>query len=84
MNRPLLTHSPAHSEEFITQIMRWLWLFYSDMMKQGLALARRPHIVIATPGRLADHLQNTQTISFKRIKFLVSEQGREGGEGGRE
>ena len=46
--------------------------FGADMMKQGLALAKRPHIVIATPGRLADHLQNTDTVSFKKIKFLVS------------
>ena len=42
------------------------------MMKQGLALAKKPHIVIATPGRLADHIQNTDTVSFKKIKFLVS------------
>ena len=43
----------------------------TDMMKQGLQLSRKPHIVIATPGRLADHIQNTDTVSFKRIKFLV-------------
>ncbi|XP_064390499.1 probable ATP-dependent RNA helicase DDX49 [Halichondria panicea] len=42
-----------------------------DMMKQGLSLAKKPHIVIATPGRLADHLANTDTVSLKRIKFLV-------------
>ena len=42
-----------------------------DMMKQGLALAKKPHIVIATPGRLADHLANTDTVSLKRIRFLV-------------
>ncbi len=42
------------------------------MMKQGLSLAKKPHIVIATPGRLADHLANTDTVSLKRIKFLVS------------
>lgn len=41
------------------------------MMKQGLALSRKPHIVIATPGRLADHIQNTDTVSFKGIRFLV-------------
>ncbi len=28
-----------------------------DMLKQGLYLARRPHIVIATPGRLHSHLK---------------------------
>lgn len=43
------------------------------MMKQALALSRQPHIVIATPGRLADHLQSTDTVSLKKIKFLVSQ-----------
>ena len=42
-----------------------------DMMKQALTLAERPHVVIATPGRLADHLRSTDTFSIKRIKFLV-------------
>jgi ATP-dependent RNA helicase DDX49/DBP8 len=43
------------------------------MMKQALVLAGRPHIVIATPGRLADHLQSSPDIAlaFKRIKILV-------------
>ena len=47
-----------------------------DMMKQALVLARRPHIVIATPGRLADHLQSSPdiAIAFKKIKILVSAQ----------
>lgn len=44
------------------------------MMKQGLLLARKPHIVIATPGRLADHLQSTDTVSLNKIKFLVGQQ----------
>ena len=26
-----------------------------DMMTQAIALARKPHIVIATPGRIVDH-----------------------------
>lgn len=42
-----------------------------DMMKQALALNKKPHIVIATPGRLADHLQSTDTVDIKKIKFLV-------------
>lgn len=41
-------------------------------MKQSLALSRNPHVVIATPGRLADHLQSTDTISLAKIKFLVN------------
>lgn len=42
-----------------------------DMIEQGLQLSRRPHIVIATPGRLADHLESCKTFSFDKIKFLV-------------
>ena len=41
------------------------------MMKQALVLAEKPHVVIATPGRLADHLKSTDTVHLKRIKFLV-------------
>jgi ATP-dependent RNA helicase DDX49/DBP8 len=43
-----------------------------DMMKQSLALAQHPHVVIATPGRLADHIKSTDTFSLKKIKFIVS------------
>ena len=43
----------------------------TDMMKQGLELSNNPHIVIATPGRLADHLRSTDTVSFQRLRFLV-------------
>lgn len=42
-----------------------------DMVKQGLELTRRPHVVIATPGRLADHLANCATEGFGRVKYLV-------------
>ncbi|XP_011690342.1 PREDICTED: probable ATP-dependent RNA helicase DDX49 [Wasmannia auropunctata] len=42
-----------------------------DMMEQGLELSKRPHIVVATPGRLADHLDSCDTFSLQRIKFLV-------------
>ncbi|KAJ9589008.1 hypothetical protein L9F63_017703, partial [Diploptera punctata] len=42
-----------------------------DMMIQGQELARKPHIVIATPGRLADHLESCDTFTLKKIKFLV-------------
>ncbi|KAI9563095.1 hypothetical protein GHT06_010552 [Daphnia sinensis] len=44
------------------------------MMEQGIELSNRPHIVIATPGRLADHLESCQTFSFKSIKFLVMDE----------
>ncbi|XP_015791011.1 probable ATP-dependent RNA helicase DDX47 [Tetranychus urticae] len=42
-----------------------------DMMTQALSLAKKPHIVIATPGRLIDHLENTKGFSLKTLKFLV-------------
>lgn len=42
------------------------------MMQQGLDLSRKPHIVISTPGRLADHIDSGTDFSLKRIKFLVS------------
>ncbi|XP_011876294.1 PREDICTED: probable ATP-dependent RNA helicase DDX49 [Vollenhovia emeryi] len=42
-----------------------------DMMVQGLELSRKPHVVVATPGRLVDHLDSCNTFSLQRIKFLV-------------
>ncbi|XP_076761267.1 putative ATP-dependent RNA helicase Dbp45A isoform X2 [Xylocopa sonorina] len=41
------------------------------MIVQGLELSKHPHIVVATPGRLADHLDSCNTFSLKKIKFLV-------------
>lgn len=32
---------------------------------------KRPHIVVAMPGRLADHLNGCNTFSFRALKFLV-------------
>eukprot|EP01134_Creolimax_fragrantissima_P000089 CFRG0089T1 len=42
-----------------------------DMMRQALQLAQRPHVIIATPGRLADQLKSNRDITANRIKFLV-------------
>lgn len=42
-----------------------------DMMSQSIALSKRPHILIATPGRLEDHLHNTKGFSLKSLKYLV-------------
>ncbi|XP_033334255.1 putative ATP-dependent RNA helicase Dbp45A [Megalopta genalis] len=42
-----------------------------DMVTQGLELSKCPHIVVSTPGRLADHLESCNTFSLAKIKFLV-------------
>ncbi|KAF9651517.1 DEAD-domain-containing protein [Thelephora ganbajun] len=42
-----------------------------DLMSQRVALAKKPHIVVATPGRLNDHLENTKGFSLRTLKFLV-------------
>ncbi|XP_067875911.1 probable ATP-dependent RNA helicase DDX47 [Heterodontus francisci] len=45
-----------------------------DMMSQSLALAKKPHVVIATPGRLIDHLQNTKGFNLRALKYLVMDE----------
>lgn len=43
-----------------------------DMMSQAIDLARKPHVVVATPGRLADHIaSNPNAVHLKRLRFLV-------------
>ena len=43
-----------------------------DMMAQALELGNRPHVVVATPGRIVDLLRSTSgEWDLSRIKFLV-------------
>lgn len=42
-----------------------------DMHAQGMILEKKPHIIIATPGRLVDHLENTKGFNLRQLKFLV-------------
>ncbi|XP_047315827.1 DEAD-box ATP-dependent RNA helicase 10-like [Impatiens glandulifera] len=42
-----------------------------DMVQQSISLGKRPHIVVATPGRLIDHLSNTKGFSLQTLKYLV-------------
>eukprot|EP00898_Chlorokybus_atmophyticus_P009002 jgi/Chlat1/9102/Chrsp97S09273 len=45
-----------------------------DMTTQSTALAKRPHVVIATPGRLMDHVQSSAgavAASLSRVRYLV-------------
>lgn len=43
-----------------------------DMMQQSVSLGKRPHVIVATPGRLMDHLENTKGFSLRNLKYLVS------------
>jgi len=45
-----------------------------DMMSQSLALTKKPHIIIATPGRLVDHLENTKGFNLRSLKFLIMDE----------
>ncbi|XP_048242888.1 probable ATP-dependent RNA helicase DDX47 isoform X1 [Haliotis rufescens] len=45
-----------------------------DMMTQALVLAKKPHVIIATPGRLVDHLENTKGFNLRNLKFLVMDE----------
>jgi ATP-dependent RNA helicase DDX49/DBP8 len=43
-----------------------------DMMRQASDLARRPHIIVATPGRLVDLLQSSpDCLDLKKLRFCV-------------
>lgn len=45
-----------------------------DMIKQTLELQKKPHFVIATPGRLADHINSSgeeAVAGLRRVKHLV-------------
>ncbi|KAF5365699.1 hypothetical protein D9758_003251 [Tetrapyrgos nigripes] len=42
-----------------------------EMTAQAVALAKRPHIIVATPGRLNDHLENTKGFNLRGLKYLV-------------
>ena len=45
--------------------------YYIDMMSQTIHLANKPHVVVATPGRIVDHLENTKGFTLSKLKCLV-------------
>ncbi|KAM7447537.1 putative ATP-dependent RNA helicase ddx47 [Porites harrisoni] len=45
-----------------------------DMMSQALMLAKKPHIIIASPGRLIDHLENTKGFNLRTLKYLIMDE----------
>ncbi|KLO14532.1 DEAD-domain-containing protein [Schizopora paradoxa] len=44
-----------------------------DMIAQALELKERPHVIIATPGRMVDHMKTSdgEEWNLSRVKFLV-------------
>ncbi|KAJ9115080.1 ribosomal RNA processing protein [Naganishia vaughanmartiniae] len=45
-----------------------------EMTQQAIALSKRPHVIVATPGRLMDHLENTKGFSLRNLKYLVMDE----------
>jgi len=45
-----------------------------EMLKQSQQLHDKPHIIVATPGRLADHLDSSESFHLQRIKILVMDE----------
>jgi len=42
-----------------------------DMVSQAVMIGKKPHIIIATPGRLVDHLENTKGFNLRQLKYLI-------------
>ncbi|KAL7792120.1 P-loop containing nucleoside triphosphate hydrolase protein [Trichoderma ceciliae] len=45
-----------------------------DMVPQAIALGKKPHVIVATPGRLVDHLEKTKGFSLRSLKYLVMDE----------
>ena len=45
-----------------------------DMVPQSIALSKKPHVIVATPGRLVDHLEKTKGFSLRTLKYLVMDE----------
>lgn len=42
-----------------------------EMSRQQIELAKKPHVIIGTPGRILDHFTNTRGFSLQHLRFLV-------------
>ena len=43
----------------------------TPIVDQAKALQKSPHVIVATPGRLVDHLENTKGFHLRNLKYLV-------------
>ena len=42
-----------------------------DMMAQAIALGKRPHVIVGTPGRVVDHLSNTKVRTARNVTAVA-------------
>ena len=42
-----------------------------DMTSQTLQIGKRPHVLVGTPGRVVDHLENTKGFGLRQLKVLI-------------
>lgn len=45
-----------------------------NMMEQALELLKKPHVIVATPGRIMDHLELTKGFSLRKLRYLVMDE----------
>jgi ATP-dependent RNA helicase DDX47/RRP3 len=45
-----------------------------DMIQQQIALMKKPHVIVATPGRMVDHLERTKGFHLRNLKFFVMDE----------
>ena len=66
-------NSKTHCKQvlaLLTSILSWP-PFSTPHHCQAIAVAKRPHVIVGTPGRVVDHLSNTKGFSLKALKHLV-------------
>lgn len=42
-----------------------------EFTPQQIALGKNPHIIVATPGRILDHMERTKGFNLRKLKYLV-------------